>query len=106
MKVLFVDKSIDSKIVSSNNEALRLFKKNKYDLLVLDIMIPQDKGVVDVSKSGGIELIKSIQSLHNIYVPREIICITSEEKIALKYREELDKDILLFPEINMEIYYA
>ena len=88
------ERRIEFETVSSSNEALRYFKKKKYDLLILDIMLPQDERTVDISKSGGIELIKSIQSLQNIYIPREIICISSEKSIVTKYEAELKKYLI------------
>ena len=78
----------------------------KYDLVIIDIMLPENISAVNPSKNAGVELIEDIEILKKIKKPTNIIGITSDEEV---YNEvKLDFDDRLIPIINhfLFLYYV
>ncbi|MCB5196384.1 phosphorylase family protein [Deefgea salmonis] len=73
-------------VVQNSNAALRAMEKNQFDLLVLDLQIPDILGG-DINTNGGVELINSICIRANVLRPRNIVAVTSHND---SYEENVD----------------
>lgn len=64
--------------VQSSRCALRELKKSKFDLLVLDLQLPEALGE-DIEPSGGINLLKYIEESQIIKKPKHILGFTAHQ---------------------------
>lgn len=81
----------DINIVPDVNEAIVKMKKEKYQLVIIDMCLPESYGSTLV-EAGGLELIKILNKDKRIYTPSEIIVLSSHKEIVEKYREEIKKE--------------
>lgn len=80
-----------AEIVGTAKEALELLKKNKYDLLTLDIMLPDKNGIEVVKEIQSIELAKDL--------PIIVISATKREDSNLNF----DKNIVYWIEKSFDM---
>lgn len=84
-----VDDHIDeSKSVSSGLKAL---KAKFYDLVLLDLLLPQFDDDETASEDGGLSFLKSLNSTGDITLPLQIICLTEYADILNENRCEYDR---------------
>ena len=69
----------DFTLVASAKEALRLMKTVKFDLLILDLQIPDEVGQ-DASMSGGKNLLEFVEINDGICKPTCVLAITSHHE--------------------------
>lgn len=73
------DVKIDT--ATTKKDALLYMENTIYDLVIIDVMLPENMSTIHPSKTAGIELINDIESLHRIKKPYHIVGITSEKDI-------------------------
>jgi nucleoside phosphorylase len=73
--------SID--VVTSKNCALDKLEENKYDLLVLDILIPIWPEELDAKEQNSIDLLNEIKHSDELKKPTHIIGITADKSISV-----------------------
>lgn len=76
----------DIKYVSSAFEVLEACQSIKYDLLILDIQIPDRLGQ-DPNQTGGVDLLLQLEMDSNYFVPTHIVAATSYEESYEKFSE-------------------
>lgn len=67
--------SRDIKVVRSASSAIDTLEKNQFELVIIDVFIPDMEGA-EVSPSGGLDLLQDISTSTSIYPPNFIIGIT------------------------------
>jgi nucleoside phosphorylase/CheY-like chemotaxis protein len=93
-EVLFEYPEIGSNIsvaVDTNN-ARRLVEENKYDLLLLDLVLPNDFGDI-ATPENGIDFLKEISLDPNKNQPFHIIGISSYTEFISQYENEFKKNL-------------
>lgn len=76
----------DITCAQSTNDARRILDRNQFDLLIIDLLIPEDFG--DSPKvENAISLLYEIQSSPNITAPYHIIGLTAYEKLQEKHKD-------------------
>lgn len=66
--------------VMTKNEALCRLEEAKYDLVIIDIMLPENIDSVNPQPTAGIDIIKDISQRTKIIPPRSIIGVTSSNE--------------------------
>lgn len=66
-------------LVTSAKDALRKMKAEKFDLLILDLQIPEEVGQ-DASPLGGKSLLEYVELNDTIYRPTSVLAITSHRE--------------------------
>lgn len=84
-------KRSDIKFLSSSNEAIEELGTNRYDLLILDILIPAWPEL-DADQVNSADLLCSIQSDEAILKPRYIVGITADPELADASLQEFKKN--------------
>jgi nucleoside phosphorylase len=85
-------KKDDITIVSSINDAVLSISKEKYELLVVDMCIP-DAYPGHLIQDGGLLLIKEIRrDKKRLIAPTEIIVLTAFDHLAEQYKEDIKKE--------------
>jgi len=79
-------------VKSDRIEALKALNEKQYDLIILDIKLPNKFGEIEI-ENGGILLLKDILTNSNIIPPFHVIGLTEYDRIKEKYENEF-KDIL------------
>jgi signal transduction histidine kinase len=90
--VYLEDIGIKSLLISDGAEAIKYLKKNKVDLLILDLMMP---------KLNGIEIIKEVRKNEN-YLPIIVISGTGSINLAVEAVKQGADDFISKPIINFE----
>ena len=78
----------EAKSVSSGLKAL---KTKFYDLVLLDLLLPQFDSDENASEDGGLSFLKSLNSAGDITLPLQIICLTEYADILNEKRSEYDR---------------
>ncbi len=73
------DVKIDT--VTTKKDALLFMETTMYDLVIIDIMLPESMSTVGPSKTAGVELLNNIEMLNRIKKPYQIVGITSDKDI-------------------------
>ncbi len=71
---------INVEYVMTKNEALCRLEGTKYDLVIIDIMLPENIDSVNPQPTAGIDIIKDIYQRTKIIPPRSIIGVTSSNE--------------------------
>ena len=66
--------------VMTKNEALCKLEENEYDLVIIDIMLPENIDSVNPQPTAGIDIIKDIYKRVKIIPPRSIVGVTSSSE--------------------------
>lgn len=74
------------------NGARRLIEENKYDLLILDLVLPNDFGDTP-SAENGVDFLKEIEFDPNKKLPYHILGISSFTDLVEKHAEEFKKKL-------------
>lgn len=83
------DDDIDeAKSVSSGLKAL---KTKFYDLVLLDLLLPQFDDDETANEDGGLSFLKSLNSAGDLTLPLQIICLTEFADILNEKRSEYDR---------------
>lgn len=72
--------SINVEYVMTKNEALCKLEENEYDLVIIDIMLPENIDSVNPQPTAGIDIIKDIYQRIKIIPPRSIVGVTSSSE--------------------------
>lgn len=68
------------------NEAKKLLRNNYYDLMILDIQLPENPDT-EILKDGGIRLIQNIKDLDFFQIPKYMIGVTHFQESLDEYQE-------------------
>lgn len=79
---------------TTKNEALRKMTECKYDLVVLDLMLPNDVKTLKPSQDGGVELLNQIENTTRIKKPNNIIGITSGHDVYERYKAVFESKMI------------
>lgn len=83
VKLILTDLNIDVHTikdhVSTSKEALKKLKESEYDLLIIDLQIPETIGE-DVDPAGGMKLLEYVDSIDDINKPIHILGYTSHKE--------------------------
>ena len=93
-KVLNEYKDINVENVPSTDEALCSMRKTTYDMIIIDIVLPEKADDINPTKNGGLSLIKDIKNTFSIKKPKFIICITSNKETFETAEHELANDLI------------
>lgn len=85
----------EAKIVANKEEAFLLMTEEQFDLVMLDIKLPDRASSVAENEFAGVNLLEEIVCDEEIKKPLFIIGVTSEQSIYDKVKESFDKE--LFP---------
>lgn len=72
--------SINVEYVMTKNEALCKLEEKEYDLVIIDIMLPENIDSVNPQPTAGIDVIKDIYQRIKIIPPRSIVGVTSSSE--------------------------
>lgn len=72
--------NINVEYVMTKNEALCKLEENEYDLVIIDIMLPENIDSVNPQPTAGIDIIKDIYQRIKIIPPRSIVGVTSSSE--------------------------
>lgn len=78
------------KKVISVQSAIEELSQNTYDLIIIDIQIPDVDGG-DINTSGGVELLHQIESFSDVVVPKYIFGLTSNSSDASEHKDAFAK---------------
>lgn len=78
----------EAKSVSSGLKAL---KRQFFDLVLLDLLLPQFDDDESASEDGGLSFLKSLNSAGDLTLPLQIICLTEYADILNEKRSEFDR---------------
>ena len=88
-RCLVADENIEeAKSVSSGLKAL---KTQFYDLVLLDLLLPQFDDDDAANEDGGLSFLKSLNSASDLTLPLQIICLTEYADILDQKRSEYDR---------------
>jgi nucleoside phosphorylase/CheY-like chemotaxis protein len=101
--VLFEYPEIQSNLDTApdTNGARRLIEENKYDLLILDLVLPNDFGD-DPSAENGVDFLKEIKLDPNKKLPFHILGISSFSDLVEEYSKEFKKNLWYLIEYKAE----
>ncbi|MFD1631072.1 response regulator [Pseudopedobacter beijingensis] len=93
-QVLYEYPEINNKInvVADTNNARRLLEENKYDLLILDLVLPNDFGDEE-SPDNGVDFLNEIKLDPNKKCPYHILGITGKPEYIEKYSSDFSKNL-------------
>lgn len=77
--------NLDIEVASNKHDALTKMTHTQFDLVILDIMLPDDNMTVALSNGGGVALLNEIETTRMIKKPHNIIGITSGKDIYDQY---------------------
>lgn len=80
--------------VQTKVDALKLLCAKQYDLIVIDIMLPDSMSKVGISENAGIEILKAIHHDSKIKKPLFVIGLTSNEETYNKSKEYFNENIV------------
>lgn len=83
------DNSIEE--ANSVSSGLKALKKQFFDLVLLDLLLPQFDDDESASEDGGLSLLKSLNSASDLTLPLQIICLTEYADILNEKRSEFDR---------------
>ncbi len=110
--------------VSTKKDALISMERKIYDLVMIDIMLPENMSTINPSKNAGVELLNDIEGLKRIRKPYNVIGVTSDQEVYEsvksvfhsklipifvwnssneKWKEQLTNKILYLKRINDQI---
>lgn len=75
----------------SVSSGLKALKTKFYDLVLLDLLLPQFDSDENASEDGGLSFLKSLNSAGDITLPLQIICLTEYADILNEKRSEYDR---------------
>lgn len=84
-------KAEDIIIVPSVIEAIARMKEEKYQLVITDMCLPESYGS-DLIDTGGLNLIRIINTDRRINAPNEIIVLSSYKNLVDEYCDEIKKE--------------
>lgn len=85
---------IEIEEATTKTDALRKMTHTQYDLLILDIMLPNDSKTVSISNDAGEELLELIINTKKIKKPYNIIGITSGTEAYKSAKSKFDNYLL------------
>ncbi|PRY52620.1 nucleoside phosphorylase [Arcticibacter pallidicorallinus] len=93
-QVLYEFPEINNKIsvVADTNNARRLLEEYKYDLLILDLVLPNDFGD-EPSPDNGVDFLNEIKLDPNKKCPYHILGVTGKPEHILKYSSDFSKNL-------------
>lgn len=111
IRILFVDDSIErireiiswlkeyevenvSEYVTTKEEALIKMSVNQYDLVIIDIALPNDIRTTDISKNAGLEIVNEICFGRRIIRPLHMIGITSNQESYDEVKNDFDNNYI------------
>lgn len=80
--------------VSTKKDALLLMQSTTYDLVIIDIMLPENMSTVDPSKNAGVELLNNIETLNRIKKPYQIVGITSDNEVYANVKDIFNSKLI------------
>ncbi len=83
------DETIDE--AKSVSTGLKALKRQFYDLVLLDLLLPQFDDDETASEDGGLSFLKSLNSAGDLTLPLQIICLTEYAYILNGNRGEYDR---------------
>lgn len=85
-----LEDKINIKKVISVNEAMNELQIKTYDLMIIDIQIPDINGG-DINPEGGIELLENIENITDGWIPRYILGLTAHSDNFDKIKSSFNK---------------
>lgn len=73
------------------NEACRCCRKTSFDLIILDVFLPIEKGGEPIRK-GGISVLKNLRNQEILKSPKNLVGLTAYEDVLEGLRAEFEKD--------------
>lgn len=75
----------------SVSSGLRALKKQFFDLVLLDLLLPQFDDDAEASENGGLSFLQSLNSAGDLTLPLQIICLTEYADKLDEKRSEYDR---------------
>lgn len=101
--------SLESVVVDvaiTKKDAMRKMGAIQYDLVILDIMLPDDLKTVILSEDAGVDLLCQIENVRSIKKPRNILGVTSGPEVYKKVKPIFDAKLIpLFSWDNTDIVW-
>lgn len=97
--------SCEPTTVTNTKDALRYLSKDKYDILILDLKIPDCLGE-DINGKGGIELLEFVEQNDRYSTPTHIIAATSHRDAYDEFEQYFNRRgwrLLYFPDNEDEL---
>lgn len=85
---------IDVVHVMTKNEALCKLEETEYDLVIIDIMLPENIDSVNPQPTAGIDIIKDIYQRSKIIPPRSIVGVTSSNETFEKSKSFFEEKLV------------
>ncbi len=79
---------------TTKNEALNKLEQKQYDLVIVDIMLPENVSALNPNKNAGIELIEDIERRKRIYPPLSILGVTSDTETYEECKAFFEKRLI------------
>ncbi|MCM1115285.1 MAG: hypothetical protein NC397_07305 [Clostridium sp.] len=111
IRILFIDDSIErlqeltkmlvengidhiSDYVCTKEDALKKLSSVQYDMVLLDIMLPDNMKKQGISEQAGLEILKAIEIDNGIIKPLYVMGITSSEETYKKSIDQFNKSLI------------
>ena len=88
------DIDIHVEAATTKQHALELMSRVQFDLVIIDIMLPENSSAITPSKYAGMELIDDIMNLNKIKTPQNIVGVTSEEEVFNEVKSQFDSKMI------------
>lgn len=86
------DVKIDT--VTTKKDALLFMETTIYDLVIIDIMLPENMSTIGPSKNAGVELLNNIEMLNRIKKPYQIVGITSDKDVYDNVKDVFESKLI------------
>ena len=73
-----IEEDVELESVTNSKDAVKKLTKEQYDVLIIDLQIPDMLGA-EINEIGGKELLEYLQANDDVYKPAHILGITSHQ---------------------------
>ena len=79
---------------TTKKDAMKMMSVTEYDLLLLDIMLPDDSKTVTLTEDAGVDLLTQIENVKSIKKPRNILGLTSGVEVYNAVKPHFDSKLI------------
>ena len=79
---------------TTKNDAKRMMGATQYDLVLLDIMLPDDATTVTLTRDAGVDLLTQIENVRSIKKPLSIVGLTSGSDVYTTVKPFFDSKLI------------
>ena len=84
----------DSEFAVTKDDALRKLSCNQYDLVIVDIVLPESIKTIGVSQSAGLDIVKEICFSRTVIRPLYLLGITSNQERYDAVKNEFESSFI------------